>query len=102
MYSHTQATVIVQASGGGSTDNAVHELRGQVAALQQELQERAKEQMEWLHEMDGMRRLLQVTSFRFCFCAWADCEWCRRGMQLRPRIASRWTKFHGCTRRAAK
>jgi len=30
--------------------------RSQVAALSQELQERAKEQMEWLGEMDGMRR----------------------------------------------
>jgi hypothetical protein len=62
MYSHTQASVIVKVSGGSASDDAVHELRGQVAALHQELQERAKEQMDWLHEMDGMRRLLQVSA----------------------------------------
>jgi chromosome segregation ATPase len=60
MYSHTHAPVSTKTSGGGASDDAVHELRGQVAALQQELQERAKEQMDWLQEMDGMRRLIQV------------------------------------------
>jgi chromosome segregation ATPase len=62
MYSHTQASVSVKGSSMSGTDDAVHELRGQVAALQQELQERSREQMEWLQEMDGMRRLIQVSS----------------------------------------
>jgi polyhydroxyalkanoate synthesis regulator phasin len=61
MYSHTQASVSVKGSSMSGTDDAVHELRGQVAALQQELQERSREQMEWLQEMDGMRRLIQVS-----------------------------------------
>jgi hypothetical protein len=60
MYSHTQASVSVKSAAASGSDDAVHEMRGQVAALQQELQERAKEQIEWLHEMDGMRRLIQV------------------------------------------
>lgn len=68
MYSHTKASVSVKSASASGSEDAVHELRGQVAALQQELQERAKEQIEWLHEMDGMRRLIQVC---WCCCSLA-------------------------------
>lgn len=68
MYSHTHASVNVKAASSSGSDDVVHELRGQVSALQQELQERAKEQMEWLQEMDGLRRMIQASHARaHCF-----------------------------------
>jgi chromosome segregation ATPase len=68
MYTHTHASVSVKAASSSGSDDVVHELRGQVAALNQELQERAKEQMEWLQEMDGLRRMIQVGHARArCF-----------------------------------
>lgn len=115
MYTHTHAAVTVPSSSGSGAGEVVHELRGQVAALQQELQERAKEQMEWLAEMDGMRRLVlphECKSHNFHFFqnplgllfkpSHVDAGSSKNATRSQRVTGLRWTRCRGFTTRAAK
>ncbi len=103
MYSHTHASVNVKAASSSGSDDVVHELRGQVSALQQELQERAKEQIEWLQEMDGLRRMIQASHARAsCFECQCVSRGCRSATRWRQTTVLHWTKFPASTKRAAR